>query len=200
MSTSGSQLQEKAFILSGRQTAQSCTYANSTPIDDEVAALGYYSIFVTGWAIFCAFACFKKRDFEGVARRATLECTSVEQCLSYKQVPFCFNQRFISSLPLHTLLVLTRSAVSYSTYDFHTSDGTTGNLITGAYTLPDGQVGNLYTGPNPSNTAAAAALTTAGASAAAPVKMTANAASTVESMPTSASDAPSQMVVTSASM
>ncbi|KAK4118332.1 hypothetical protein N657DRAFT_651368, partial [Parathielavia appendiculata] len=50
-------------------------------------------------------------------RSDTVECTGAEMCLSIQTVPFCMD-----------LL----------TYSFHTGDGTTGNAMTGEYTLPDG--------------------------------------------------------------
>jgi len=46
-----------------------------------------------------------------------------------------------------------------NTFNFHTLDGTTGNLKTGVYVLPNGEQGNLYTGPYPSYTSGAAAST-----------------------------------------
>lgn len=47
-----------------------------------------------------------------------------------------------------------------STHTFHAADGTTGNFLTGEYTLADGRQGNMYHGPYPTNTIAAAASTT----------------------------------------
>ena len=65
----------------------------------------------------------------------SVECSKTELCLSLENAPFCLDM--------------------YSS-DFHDGTGTTGNLITGAYTLPDGRKGNLYTGPYPVPTGGAA--------------------------------------------
>lgn len=46
--------------------------------------------------------------------------------------------------------------------DFHDGVGTTGNALTGAYTLADGRKGNLYTGPYPQVTVSGAAAANAG--------------------------------------
>ena len=46
-----------------------------------------------------------------------------------------------------------------SAHTFHAADGTTGNFLTGEYTLADGRVGNMYHGPYPTNTKVVAAVT-----------------------------------------
>ncbi|KAL6400166.1 hypothetical protein AUP68_15859 [Ilyonectria robusta] len=64
-------------------------------------------------------------------RATSLKCTATETCFSFLDVPFC---------------------VSLTTWDYHDADETTGNLLSGDYTLADGQKGNLYKGPFPTPT------------------------------------------------
>ncbi|KAL2066390.1 hypothetical protein VTL71DRAFT_2461 [Oculimacula yallundae] len=75
-------------------------------------------------------------------RRAGLDCTSSEACISLEGEIACWNPK---------------------NDDFHIADGSKGNFRTGDYILPDGQTGNLFTGPDPtplSSTAAGASRTT----------------------------------------
>jgi hypothetical protein len=66
-----------------------------------------------------------------------------------------------------------------STHTFHAADGTTGNFVTGAYTLADGRQGNMYHGPYPTNTIVAAATQTESMSAASLSVVTVTAASSI---------------------
>jgi hypothetical protein len=65
----------------------------------------------------------------------SVECTTGELCLSAQNVPFCYDM--ISGA-------------------FHDGVGTTGNALTGDYTLGDGRKGNLVNDPYPQPTGVAA--------------------------------------------
>lgn len=70
-----------------------------------------------------------------IPRDATgaVECSATEMCFSVQNSPFCLD---------------------ITNGDFHDGQGTTGNALTGDYTLGDGRKGNLYNGPYPQPTAA----------------------------------------------
>lgn len=78
----------------------------------------------------------------------SVECSATEMCLSLSNTPFCLDM---------------------TNGDFHDGLGSTGNALTGDYTLADGRKGNLYKGPYPQVTVAAAnAATTAGSGSSSP--------------------------------
>jgi hypothetical protein len=64
-------------------------------------------------------------------RQAELVCTSDETCFNYESELFCADPE---------------------TGNFHDADGVVGNLISGEYTLPDGEKGNLTASINTSTT------------------------------------------------
>lgn len=75
--------------------------------------------------------------------RATfVKCTATEMCFSLAGAPFCYD---------------------VATGDFHDGAGTTGNAISGDYTLADGRMGNLYTGPYPTPTTTGEVIATTNA-------------------------------------
>ncbi len=60
-----------------------------------------------------------------------MQCTTAEVCASADDAIFCYNE---------------------NTGDFHDTEGTYGNLITGDYVLADGRRGNLYSSSAPGPT------------------------------------------------
>lgn len=62
----------------------------------------------------------------------------------------------------------------YRAHTFHAADGTTGNFLTGVYTLADGRVGNMYYGPYPTNSKGVAAVTTTGSGGGVPTTVIAS--------------------------
>ncbi|KAK5659500.1 hypothetical protein OQA88_701 [Cercophora sp. LCS_1] len=157
--------QAAAFLcLFQTTTAASCTGDNATPIEQYLGSDGtggggaggvkpgfYTEVYkVLSYAV--------KRSETPDARLAnvayilqrgtSVQCTITEMCLSIQKVPFCLD---------------------ITTGGFHDGDGTTGNALTGDYTLADGRKGNMYNGPHPlpsgSSTEAAATTAAAGAGA-----------------------------------
>ncbi len=126
-----------------------CTAKNATPLDAYISASGGsgggdYTLRVNPFNPL-TYAVKKRHTPDArlanvalaIAPRSadSVECSSSELCLSLQDAPFCYDMY---------------------TSDFHDGTGTTGNLMTGAYTLSDGRKGNLYTGPFPVPTGGAA--------------------------------------------
>ncbi|KAK1756622.1 hypothetical protein QBC47DRAFT_460389 [Echria macrotheca] len=148
-------------LLAETSTATSCTSSNATPVEQYINTSGggggggvpimFSEVYnVLSYAV-------KKRDTPDARllnvgyvlnRRAsgTVDCSSSEMCFSIQAVPFCLD---------------------ITTGAFHDGDGTSGNALSGDYTLADGRKGNLYNGPHPlpSGQASVAATTAAGAGA-----------------------------------
>ncbi|PMD46714.1 hypothetical protein L207DRAFT_629218 [Hyaloscypha variabilis F] len=124
--------------------AQSCTPANARAIDADGEFIAYWEIIEVSWL---AIADVKKRSLMSSLDKRDLVCASTEECLSFKGDPFCYNK---------------------AAHTFHAADGTTGNFLTGEYTLADGRVGNMYHGPYPTNTIAVAAVTQTASGSGAP--------------------------------
>ncbi|PMD25904.1 hypothetical protein NA56DRAFT_685743 [Hyaloscypha hepaticicola] len=135
----------------------SCTSANARAIDADLTFLAYWEIIEVSWL---AIADVKKRSLltsSSSLSKRDLVCTASEECLSFKGDAFCYNK---------------------SAHTFHAGDGTTGNFLTGEYTLADGRVGNMYHGPYPTNTKAVAAATQTQSSGSEPTATVASTAST----------------------
>ncbi|KAK3903724.1 hypothetical protein C8A05DRAFT_32536 [Staphylotrichum tortipilum] len=137
-------------LLAQVSTATTCTAKNATPLDEFISSSGGGGVGGGGglsvdpfkWVSYAV----KKRTTPdakfanvalAIARRSadSVECSSTELCLALEGTPFCLDM--------------------YSS-DFHDGVGTSGNLISGDYTLPDGRKGNLYKGPFPQPTGGAA--------------------------------------------
>ncbi|CZR50946.1 uncharacterized protein PAC_00820 [Phialocephala subalpina] len=118
-----------AFSLTEVAAQSTCTSANAHPIDADVAFVAFWTILAVDWLAIAIIV--KRSDTPSLDKRTQLTCSATEQCLSFKNSPFCYD----------------RTAKT-----FHAADGTTGNFNTGAYTLPDGRQGNLYSGPYPTLT------------------------------------------------
>ncbi|KAE9370880.1 hypothetical protein N431DRAFT_442660 [Stipitochalara longipes BDJ] len=128
--------------------AQSCTPANAHAIDADVAFIAYWEIIEVSWL---AIADVKRRSLPSSLEKRDLLCGSTEECLSFKGDPFCYDK---------------------TAHTFHAADGTTGNFLTGEYTLADGRIGNMYHGPYPTNTKAVAVVTQTASASAAPATAT----------------------------
>ncbi|KAK3937806.1 hypothetical protein QBC46DRAFT_391806 [Diplogelasinospora grovesii] len=122
-------------VIASLALADTCTNANAKPVDvvaDAVAAgitlVEAEFLLYLAWLI--AHLIIKRDDDLTILtiRADALTCAADELCLSLKNKPFCYNR---------------------GTYQFHTADGTTGNVKTGDYTLPNGKQGNIYHGPYP---------------------------------------------------
>ncbi|KUJ22739.1 uncharacterized protein LY89DRAFT_680853 [Mollisia scopiformis] len=154
-----------SMIVAAQST---CTSSDAYPIDADVAFLTFWTVLAVDWLAIVAV--FGKRSLGLTALgKRDLECSATEECLSFRTVPFCYDK---------------------TAYTFHAADGTTGNLKTGAYTLPDGRQGNMFTGPYPTLTKGEVTATetsttpaSSGATmiASTPVSVTATPASTVAS-------------------
>ncbi|KAH6854677.1 hypothetical protein B0I37DRAFT_336712 [Chaetomium sp. MPI-CAGE-AT-0009] len=129
-------------------TATSCTSSNATPIEKYITESGGgggggFDVFLSYDPFAIVSNAVKKRDtpnarLANVANiiprdAASVDCSATEMCFSVQNSPFCLD---------------------VNNGDFHDGQGTTGNALTGDYTLGDGRKGNLYNGPNPQPTAA----------------------------------------------
>jgi len=93
------QLPSLTFLSAQSASADaSCSSSSATPIDADVAFLAYWEIIVVSWY---AIADVKKRsssssnfDHSSLLKRDGLECTSAEECLSFKGVPFCYDKTY----------------------------------------------------------------------------------------------------------
>ncbi|KAK4125357.1 hypothetical protein N657DRAFT_633195 [Parathielavia appendiculata] len=149
--------------LLAQVSATTCTSANATPIEQYIGSGsgggggGGNGGFVISQDPFAWVSNAVKKRTTPDARlanvanillpRATdsVDCSATEACLSISSTPFCLD--IISG-------------------DFHDGVGTTGNALSGDYTLADGRKGNLYKGPYPQVTVGAANAATTVASSA----------------------------------